>query len=634
MLPFLVFLVYNMADYVFGERYMRILFDSKQLMFKDPFGTLVPGQVCTLNIHIPATVQTTAVECVMTWENGEIAHVFPFEYAMKRGAYEIFRCRFSLETPELYFYYFRVTNREGCFRLFKQYDDTNMEAGDCWQLTCVPADFITPDWAKGANIYQVFPDRFRKCGECDLTGKLRPYTVHAEWSEEVRWRPNEQGVILNNDFYGGNFKGIIEKMDYIASLGTTILYLNPISKSFSSHRYDTGDYKTPDPMLGTVEEFSALCAAAHKRGIRVILDGVYSHTGSNSLYFDKEGTFGGRGAYNSKESPYYSWYTFYNYPNSYQSWWNFDTLPTVRKMDPAFVDYIITGEDSVVAHWLRLGADGYRLDVVDELPNEFVAMLKKRIREIKPDALLIGEVWEDASNKVAYGVRRRYFADGVLDSAMNYPFRTAILNFVKERDDGWNIRNTVMTIAENYPPQVLACNMNLLGTHDTARLLTALVDDYDGSREEKAKRRLSFNQMAVARERLLMASFLQYMLPGAPSLYYGDEALMEGYKDPFNRRTYPWGREDQQLIAHFRRMGMLRKENEALRLGGIEFFQASEQKLGFAREYNGKKLLIYVNRSHDSWDIPVGRLLLGHNMHTVAPTWLTLAPMGFCVVEE
>ena len=351
-------------------------------------------------------------------------------------------------------------------------------------------------------------------------------------------------------------------MDYIASLGTTILYLNPISKSFSSHRYDTGDYKTPDPMLGTEADFAELCAQAHAHGIRVVLDGVYSHTGSNSLYFDKERTFGGNGAYCTKDSPYYSWYTFYHYPDSYNCWWNFDTLPTVNKMDPKFVDYVITGEDSVLAHWLKLGADGFRLDVVDELPDEFVLLLKKRLRELKPDALLIGEVWEDASNKIAYSRRRRYFVDGELDSCMNYPFRTAILNFIKGLDDGRGLAETVMTIAENYPPQVLLCNMNLLGTHDTPRILTALVDDFEGSREELAKRHLSHNQYYTAQERLMRASFLQFTLPGAPSIYYGDEAGMEGGKDPFNRRTYPWGREDTDLRDHFLRLGRLRRDWE------------------------------------------------------------------------
>lgn len=612
---------------------MRILFNSKDLAFKDPFGTLIPGQKCTLRIHIPVSVQTTAVECLFESVDGTSV-IASLSLELTMGAYEQWSGSFSLEKTGLYFYYFRITTKNGAFRLFKQGDDTNMEAGDRWQLSCIPADFTVPQWAKGGVFYQIFPDRFHKSGECDLRGKLQPYTVHGDWYEEVDWRPTSDGRVLNNDFFGGNFKGITEKLPYLASLGVTILYLNPISKSFSSHRYDTGDYKTPDPMLGTEADFSALCDAAHSLGMKVILDGVYSHTGSDSLYFDKNRSFGGNGAYCTKESPYYSWYQFYNWPENYRSWWDFDTLPTVNKMDPAFVDYIITGEDSVVAHWLKAGCDGFRLDVADELPPEFLSLLKKRIREIRPDALLLGEVWEDASNKQAYGSYCRYFVDGQLDSVMNYPFRTAIIHFLRSFDDGRGLANTVMTVAENYPRDVLLCNMNLLGTHDSPRILTALIDDFDGSREEKAKRRLSRGQYELARERLLMASFLQYTLPGAPSLYYADEAGMEGYKDPFNRRTYPWGKEDHLLLEHHRRLGQLRREQEVLRYGDIRFFQAGDGLLGFTRSHGGKTLRIYLNRSLDHWDIPAGKVLLGQNLRTVAPTWLSVNPMGFCITED
>ena len=241
---------------------MRILYDSKQLQFKSPFGTLTPGEICTLHVHVPATVQAKTMECVIQQENGEPALTIPMEYAKKHGAYEIFKGSFAFDACGLYFYYFRILTRTGSFRLFKYGDDTNMESGALWQVSCVPADFTTPEWAKGAVIYQLFPDRFRKAGRCDLRGKLEPYTVHADWNEEVSWQPTEEGLVLNNDFYGGNFKGITEKMDYIASMGVEILYLNPISKSFSSHRYDTGDYKTPDPMLGTEADFTAMCEAA------------------------------------------------------------------------------------------------------------------------------------------------------------------------------------------------------------------------------------------------------------------------------------------------------------------------------------------------------------------------------------
>lgn len=614
---------------------LRILYNSRDLSYKDPFGTITPGQPCTLRMQIPQHCQTRQALCRLLREDGTLLTEVPMNRQAVQPPYETWTCQFTLE-PGLYFYFFRITTPNETFSLLRQGEDTNMEAGDWWQLSCIPEEAETPAWARGATIYQVFPDRFAKSGSCDLTGKLEPYTLHQSWAEEVHWQPTDRGEVLNNDFFGGNFRGITEKLPYIASLGATILYLNPIFKAFSSHRYDTGDYKTPDPMLGTEADFVQLCQEARKLGIHVILDGVFSHTGSNSLYFDRYRAFGGHGAYADPQSPYGSWYQFYRYPDSYNCWWNFDTLPCVNKMDPSYLDYIMGGPDSVVAHWLRLGADGFRLDVVDELPDEFVLRLKKRVRELKPDALLIGEVWEDASNKIAYDVRRRYFVDGELDGVMNYPYRKAILDFLRQRDDGKGFREAIMTLAENYPPQVLCCCMNLLGTHDTPRILTALIDDFEGSRAEKAARHLSPGQLLLAKERLRMASFLQFVLPGAPTVYYGDEAGMEGYADPFNRRTYPWGREDPELLAHYRRLGQLRRDNPALRGTAISFFAAANGRLSFRRCAEGpraQQVDVYVNRSGDPWEIPTGRLLLGHNLETVAPDALILLPGGFCALE-
>lgn len=615
---------------------LRILYNSRSPEFKEPFGTLTPEDRCTLRIKIPCHCQTRAVLLHIMEENGADHQDVPMTLLETLPPYETWTCRFMLPVPGLYFYYFRITTENEQFKLLKFGEDTNMEEGDWWQISSVCQEFPVPDWARGAVMYQVFPDRFAKSGRCDLTGKLEPYVVHERWDEEVHWQPTERGEILNNDFFGGNFRGITEKLEYMASLGVTVLYLNPIGKAFSSHRYDTGDYKTPDPMLGTEADFAELCRQAHSLGIRVILDGVYSHTGSNSLYFDKYGTFGGHGAYSDPDSPYGSWYQFRKWPDSYHSWWGFDTLPCLDKRSPHLMDYLIDSEDSVVAHWLKLGADGFRLDVADELPDAFILRLKRRLRALKPDALLLGEVWEDASNKVAYQVRRRYFVDGELDSVMNYPFRKAIIDFVRQRDDGRGFRNVVMSIAENYPPDVLACCMNLLGTHDTPRILTALMDDFEGSRAEQAARRLSMSQLLVAKERLRMASFIQFALPGAPAVYYGDEAGMEGYRDPFNRRTFPWGREDRELQAHYARLGCLRRDHPALRGSRIQFFTAAEGRLGFLRRSEGvqpQQLKVYVNRNGDPWQIPLGRLLYGHNLETVSADALVLLPDGFCITE-
>ena len=588
---------------------MRILFDSQKEEYKTPFGCVTQAQPMTLCIHVPVSVGAKQVQVQLETENGGNYVNHNFSKTATLGLYEKWECSFPISDPGLYFYYFRITGKTGAFRLFKQENGTNMEAGQKWQLSCIPESVCVPQWAKGAVIYQIFPDRFRKAGQCDLTGKLPPYTVHECWDEEVEWKPDENGQVLNNDFFGGNFRGIAEKMDHIASLGVTILYLNPISKAFSNHRYDTGDYKTPDPMLGTEEDFQKLCDVAHKKGIRVVLDGVYNHTGADSLYFDKYGHFGGNGAYNSKNSPYYPWYSFKNHPDKYECWWDFDTLPNLQKLHPQVVDYIITGHDSVLAHWLNLGADGFRLDVVDELPDEFVSVLKKHLRKLRPDALLIGEVWEDASNKIAYGVRRRYFTDGQLDSVMNYPWQKALIKLLRGQDDGQLFQRTVMDILENYPEDVTLCNMNLLGTHDTPRILTALVDDFDGSREQLANRKLSKEQLQLGKKRLMLATVLQYTLPGSPSIYYGDEALMEGGKDPFNRRTYPWGGEDEALLMHYRSLGNLRKNYPAIRYGKLAFLQAEKGEIAFTRTWENSKIKIYVNLNSNAFN-PTGRVLL------------------------
>ena len=612
---------------------MRILFDSKKEYYKSPFGCITPKQICTLRVQIPCAVGTTAVKLHLLAENGTPVRDVEMAFEGREDLYDLWSGSFSFAQTGLYFYYFSISGNTGTFRLFKQGNDTNMEAGDLWQLSCIPAGWTVPQWAIGATIYQIFPDRFCKSGDCDLTGKLKPYVLHQSWNDEVFWQPDEQGRILNNDFFGGNFRGITDKMDYIAALGTTILYLNPISKSFSSHRYDTGDYKTPDPMLGTLEDFTAMCQAAHRRGIRVILDGVFSHTGSNSLYFDKEGAFGGNGAYCTPASPYFSWYQFQSYPNEYKSWWGFDTLPTVNKLDENFIRYIIEDADSVLAHWLKLGADGFRLDVADELPYEFLKRLKTRLRQLRPDGLLIGEVWEDASNKISYGQRCRYFTEGILDSVMNYPFRTAILEFLRKTDSGAGFADRVMTIVENYPRQALHCNMNLLGTHDTPRILTSLVDDFDGGREALAARRLSPEQRDLAKRRLILATVLQYTLPGSPSIYYGDEAGMEGGKDPFNRRPYPWGQEDVALTDHYKRLGQLRRVLPTLQQGDLSFFQAGDHRIGFVRRLEDKALRIYVNQNDMPWEIQQGSVLAGEGLQAT-PQQLLVGPMGYCILED
>lgn len=589
---------------------MRILYDSKLEEFKSPFGCLREGELCRMSLLIPTDCAARQVLLIVEDECGFLLRV-PFEKQEEQEGYERFGGSFSLFRRGLYFYYFVVVQEGGSFRLFREgYEQTNMEAGEKWQLTCFGAEYDTPEHFRGGVMYQIFPDRFAKAGECDLTGKLTPFTLHSSWEECPHFAPDEEGIVQNNDFFGGNLKGICEKLDYLRSLSVTTLYLNPIFYAYSNHRYDTADYKRIDPMLGTEEDFITLCREAHRRGMRVILDGVFSHTGSDSVYFDVHDRFG-RGAYRHPDSPYRSWYQFTRYPEEYESWWGIRTLPCVNEMNPDYLAEIITGSDSVVSHWMERGADGFRLDVADELPDEFIRALHAKVKECNPEGLVIGEVWEDASNKCSYGVRRTYFTREELDSVMNYPFRDGILSYLSGGESALSFGRGVMNLCENYPRPVLSCLMNSLSTHDTPRILTLLGDDFSGTKEEKAERFLPPEQRETAKNREKQAAVLQYTLPGSPCIYYGDEAGLEGFEDPLNRRCFPWGREDRELTDFYRRLGKIKTAEKALREGEIRLEFADDEILCFVREWEGERICVAVNRAGEAYPLPEGQMLIG-----------------------
>ena len=612
---------------------MRILYDSRDPEYKQPVGVLTVGQACTVRIKIPKDVEARFVQLVLEREDDGAAPEYPFSWAGGEGDYDVFKCEFSVDAKGLYFYWFRVTAKSGTFRLFRQGKDTNMEEGERWQLSVIPADFTVPRSFQGKVMYQIFPDRFAREGSCDLTDKLRPFILREDWGGQPAYKPDPAtGEVLCNDFFGGNFKGIESRLPYLHGLGVGVVYLNPIGMAFSNHRYDTADYKRPDPMLGTEEDFRSLCAAAHRLGMKLIIDGVYSHTGANSVYFDRDGIFGSGACSAGEASPYYKWYSFKHFPDRYESWWGFATLPNVNELCEDYLDYIIRDEDSVIAHWLRLGADGFRLDVADELPDEFIRRFKGRLRQLDPDALLLGEVWEDASNKSAYSVRRRYFIDGELDSVMNYPWRSAIIAFLRSQDDGKALGEAIMTIAENYPPQVLQALMNPLSTHDTPRILTTLVGDFQGDRDYQASVRLSYEQREFAFERLKLAAFLQYALPGCPCIYYGDEAGMEGCRDPFNRGCYPWGREDRRFVEFYRSLGQLKNNTPALQTGAVRVTAAGEGKIAFLRECGSQTVLCCVNRTGEPFRLEARHSLLSQDAYRDG-SGITVHPGGFGCFE-
>lgn len=596
---------------------MRILYNSKDERHKTPFGTLTEGQSCRISVHVPCSCKAASVKLVFVCENGEYYTSFDMHNMGEIGDYEVYTCHFTLTRAALYFYYFRITTANEEFSLFRrEYGDTNMEAGDMWQLSCVPYDFHVPSEYFGAIMYQIFPDRFNVSGKCDNTGKLEPFTVHRDKSDVPSYLPNERGEVENCDFFGGNLKGITEKLDYLKELGVRVVYLNPIFKAWSNHRYDTADYMKIDELLGTEEDFRELCECAHERGMRIILDGVFSHTGSNSKYFDKLGIFGG-GAYHCPTSPYRSWYSFEKYPDVYTSWWGIETLPCTNENDEGFKEFIITGENSVLAHWIGAGADGFRLDVADELPDVFIADFRARMKGIKPDSLLIGEVWEDASNKISYGQRRHYFTDGELDSVMNYPLKNAIVDFIAGNDDGTYFEQIVMTIAENYPRDVMLTLMNSLSTHDTSRIFSQLSPEpAPHGKSACAGYTMPESARDEALQRLFAAVFLQFVLPGMPCIYYGDEIGMEGIGDPFCRGYFKWELvENNPVRDFFVRIAKVRNDSDVLKLGDVLVKSHGGGLVEIERRYNGEISRAFVNagqEAHVSFD---GEILFSRSAH-------------------
>lgn len=499
------------------------------------------------------------------------------------GGWEL---QLSFAEPGLYFYWFRLGGRRAALG-----EDRNAEFSDsasAYQILVYRECFATPAWFKGGIMYQIFPDRFFKSGEILVEkGKW----LHRDWHETPEFRPNEKGKILNNDFFGGNFRGILKKLDYLQSLHVTVIYLNPIFRAFSNHRYDTGDYMQLDPMLGSEEDFSALVSECGKRGIRLILDGVFNHTGDDSRYFNKYGTYDEIGAYQSKDSKYYSWYNFRHFPDKYDSWWGIDVLPAVNENCPSYIDFI-TGENGVLRRWMKYPLGGFRLDVADELPDEFIAKIRSAVKSANGDAVVIGEVWEDASNKIAYSTRRKYFQGEELDSVMNYPLKDAIINFVVSGNTSL-LRRTVGMLLDHYPKCVLDSLMNILGTHDTVRVLTALGGVCAYNKEEMAVLKLSAEQRAVATERLKIAAILLYTFFGVPCIYYGDEIGMEGYSDPFCRKPFAWDLIDEDILSHYRWLGELRSRYTVFRDGDYRELYHDDNCIVFERR-KGKEAVITV----------------------------------------
>ena len=578
------------------------MFNSRNPSHREPLGAVPQEQPVHFRITVDRDLHCSAAYLHIIRDGSANEEKYGmFWCGMNGNDREWWECHYIPQDPGLYFYYFTIDTWNGSLSLqrarFGPGGQSTLEhTGLLWQLTVYEKDFSTPDWLSGGILYQIFPDRFYSSGK---SKESLPWgrVMHQSWEESPEWRPNAKGEITNSDYFGGDLKGIEEKLPYLQSLGVTCIYLNPIFEAHSNHRYNTADYSRIDPLLGTEEDFSSLCREAKKYGIHILLDGVFSHTGSDSVYFNREGRYPGPGAYQDLSSPYGSWYTFRRWPDDYECWWNFNTLPNVKETDPQYMEYI-NGETGIVPKWLRAGASGWRLDVADELPDAFLDALRMAAKKENPDSLILGEVWEDASNKSAYGQRRRYLLGRQLDSVMNYPFRNAVLGFLTGASPA-DMMESILSVVENYPPQVLRLLMNHIGTHDTERALTVLSGEPSSGRgrEWQSRQKLSPSQRERGLRLLRLAAALQFTLPGVPCIYYGDEAGMEGYRDPFNRAPYPWGKEDKNLIKFYQRLGAFRKRCSCLKEGSFEPRMAQDDVLAYIRRDENDAVFCAVNRS-------------------------------------
>ena len=606
-------------------------FNSRNTIYRNHIGALAEGETLRLRVLLHKDALPYQVYLRIRNDNAEYfseTEMTPCEYLED---YRFYECNITL-TEGLYWYAFRYTSAHGEFFITKTENSLGIVSRDgaFWQQTVYAKDFKTPDFLKGGIIYQIFPDRFYNSGSLKENVPDDRY-ICSDWEKQPEFRqPRWDKLRLGNDYYGGDLKGIEQKLSYLKDLGVSCIYLNPIFEAHSNHRYNTADYMKIDPLLGDEKDLESLVKKAEKLGISIILDGVFSHTGDDSIYFNKYNRYNELGAYQNKNSKYFSWYNFQNFPEKYSSWWGITTLPETNENDPSFSEFI-TGENGVIAYWLKKGIKGFRLDVADELTDSILDKIRISIKREGEDNFLLGEVWEDATNKISYGSRRRFLRGRQLDSVMNYPFCNAIIDYAKS-GDAKNIMNTVLDICENYPKCAVDTLMNHIGTHDTVRILTRLATDADfgNNREAQSHFKLNDEQRQHGIRLLKLASVLQYTLPGVPSLYYGDEAGLEGFSDPFCRGTYPWGKENYELLTHYKALGKMRSENSAFKKG--EFLPVTDENgiFSFKRKSDAQELLIFVNATNSEKPVLITentKLLFGEDIKT------KISPYSYSVLE-
>ncbi|MBQ8408886.1 MAG: glycoside hydrolase family 13 protein [Clostridia bacterium] len=584
-------------------------------------GALPWGTVLNIELTVSRRVGASGAVMRLNRDGGKDVDL-PLDFCRSDNLSDVYSC--TLDTAKLCgdegsgLFYYEFLLLRGFETLFtdsyNNLDFTLAEReGARFRLLVYEKDYTTPKGFGRGVMYQIFTDRFFR-GESEQARAIKVKDgaiLNEDWESGIpQYAPYPGAPLKNNMFFGGNLWGVAEKLDYLASLGVTCIYLCPIFEAYSNHKYDTANYEHVDAMFGGDEALDNLISKAREKGIGIILDGVFNHTGDDSLYFDRYSNFGGKGAYSDPESPYRDWFCFREYPEKYECWWGIDILPKLNHESEDCRRYF-TGEDGIIRKYIDRGIVGWRLDVADELADEFLDELRASAKEASDgEAVIIGEVWENAADKMAYGKRRRYFRGKQLDSVMNYPLKNAIVSFCLW-GDGETLYNTLTELYSSYPPFVCHKLMNIIGTHDTERILTVLGRDDEGEELDNAAKsvaRLSKKERERGVKLLKLASVLQFTSFGIPSVYYGDEVGLEGYGDPFCRMPFPWHELEEKtrsdLLAHYRALGRIRMEEEALDGGSFYTVSHSESGIVFVREKGSSRLIVAANRG-EAFDFPI-----------------------------
>lgn len=557
---------------------------------KNPQGAVKNNQKINFNMLVKEDFYFKKISIILINDETKFEIEKDLSIISKNKNYNTLSVELDCLNSGLYFYYFKIVFDDLVAYVknnkLNAVTTTNYNEFELWQLTVYDKSFKTPDWFKGTIMYQIFPDRFKKSEnftQLEIPKNDKERFIHKNWTDTPHSSITHKNYQAK-DFFKGNLKGIEEEKEYFKNLNIESIYLNPIVESAENHRYSTADYFKVDPYFATNEQFESFCKDFKKNNIKIILDGVFSHTGSDSIYFNKYNNYNSVGAYNSINSPYYDWFDFKEFPNNYNSWWGFDNLPTVNKYNKTFLKFITEKDNGVLNYWQKLGISGWRLDVADEFPDEFLDAIRDSVKSYDNEAIIIGEVWEDASNKMAYNKRRRYFQGAQLDSVMNYPWREAIINFVKYKNSE-EFEYNINQLIENYPKEALDSLMNLISSHDMPRILTALA--VDNAKEYPLNERLTFNMTENLYNKVKILSkfvaFIQFTLPGVPSIYYGDEIGMYGFTDPYNRLCFDRDNIDYDLLNFYKNLTKFRYDYKQSFKNNFEFLYSKNGCVAYKR---------------------------------------------------